>query len=68
MQNGNNRNAHHNPMAECLTGQAHICDRIASECWNEEMAITFEGLARDCNDAAAVTRAEWPAIRAFCKS
>jgi hypothetical protein len=55
-------------MAECLAGQAHICDRIASECWNEEMAITFEGLARDCNDAAAVTRAEWPAIRAFCKS
>ena len=44
-------------MAECLIAQAHICDQIASECWNEEMAITFEGLARECNDAASVTRA-----------
>jgi hypothetical protein len=52
-------------MADCLTAQARICERIASECWSEEIASKFEGRARKCNDAARVNegvtiQAVWP--------
>jgi Flp pilus assembly pilin Flp len=40
-------------VADCLKGQARLCKRIASECWNEETASKFERLAQECNDAAA---------------
>jgi hypothetical protein len=54
-------------MAECLTAQAHLCERAASLSWNEETAIELEHLARECNDAAtskrpqgAIVSAAWP--------
>jgi hypothetical protein len=52
-------------MADCLTAQARICARIASECWSEEIASKFEGRARKCNEAArakegVTIRAVWP--------
>jgi hypothetical protein len=43
---------HRKRMAECLTGLAHLCEKAASLSWNEDVAIEFEGLARDCVGAA----------------
>ena len=55
-------------MAECLKAQARLCERIASECWSEEIAGKFERLAQECNEGAAIkepqsviSRAAWPA-------
>jgi hypothetical protein len=43
----------HDRLAACLRAQAKICEKAASMCWNEEIASKFEGLARECSDAAA---------------
>jgi hypothetical protein len=38
--------------AESLLGQAHLCERIASDCADETAAEKFRQLARDCRQAA----------------
>ena len=47
-----------------LRGQAHLCERIASACADEETAEKFRAMARECREAAEqagpVTRAVWP--------
>jgi hypothetical protein len=40
-------------ITERLTAQAHILDKIASECWNEETADQIERFAHECDGAAA---------------
>ncbi len=39
-------------MAESLLGQAHLCERIASDCADKANAEKFKKLARDCRQAA----------------
>jgi hypothetical protein len=41
-------------MAEALLGQAHLCDRIAAECSDEDTAKKYQMLARECRDAAVM--------------
>jgi len=52
-------------MADCLRAQAHLCEQIAAQCWNEEKAKKFAAMAQDCKNAAeeetTVTPAVWPA-------
>jgi len=38
--------------AESLLGQAHLCDRIASDCTDEIAAEKFRRMARECRQAA----------------
>jgi hypothetical protein len=64
MANAKNPLCKRDPMADCLRAQARICERIASECWNEETAGKFETLARKCNAAAAGTESENTVIQA----
>jgi len=56
-------------MAEVLKGQAHLCERIAASCADEETAKKYEMLAQECRDAAAKHAAEdkpqWPVVLAF---
>jgi hypothetical protein len=40
-------------MADCLMGQAALCDNIAAACAKEEEADKFKTLARECREAAA---------------
>lgn len=40
-------------MANCLMGQARLCERIARACLDQERAQKFKRLARECRDAAA---------------
>ena len=42
-------------MAECLIGQARLCERIASSCVDEKTIHKFKQLAKDCKEAAATT-------------
>jgi hypothetical protein len=56
-------------MAEVLLGQAHLCDRIAAECSDEDTATKYKRLARECRDAAVVhdrdDEPQWPVVLAF---
>jgi hypothetical protein len=40
-------------MAECLLGQAHLCEQIASACSDEDTAEKFKRRAQACKEAAA---------------
>lgn len=40
-------------MAECLMGEARLCEHIAAACADETTAAKFKRLARECKDAAA---------------
>jgi hypothetical protein len=43
-------------MVECLLGQAHLCEHIATTRFDELAAETFKRLARECKaDAARVS-------------
>ena len=42
-------------MAECLQGEARLCELIAAACADEETAEKFKRLARECTEAAAAT-------------
>jgi hypothetical protein len=56
-------------MAEVLLGQAHLCDRIAAECSDEDTATKYKVLARECRDAADRhdddVKPQWPVVLAF---
>jgi len=56
-------------MAEVLLGQAHLCERIAAECSDEDTAKKYKVLARGCRDAAAKheddDKPQWPVVLAF---
>jgi len=62
-------------ITERLRAQAHILEKIAGECWNEETANKIVKLAQECNGASAVAqpkeqvvRAEWPPPPTFWKN
>ena len=40
-------------MAAALRAQARICERIATECWDEDVAGTYSTMAQQCTEAAA---------------
>lgn len=40
-------------IAQSLLAQAHLCERIAAACWDEDTAAKFRTTARECGDAAA---------------
>ena len=56
-------------MAEVLRGQAHLCERIAASCADEDTARKYEMLAQECRDAAAKhddeDKPQWPVVLAF---
>ncbi len=56
-------------MAEVLIGQAHLCERIAAVCSDEDTAKKFKTLAQECRDAAAGheenDKPQWPVVLAF---
>jgi hypothetical protein len=56
-------------MAEVLMGQAHLCERIAAECPDEDTAKKYKTLAQECRDAAAKhaenEKRQWPVVLAF---
>ena len=58
-------------LADCLLAQAHLCERIAARCWDEQVAAKYKKLAQECRDAEkeerahSVVAAQWPAILAF---
>ena len=39
-------------MAECLIGEARLCEHIAAACADEMTAAKFRRLARECKEAA----------------
>ena len=39
-------------MADCLLGQARLCEQIAIACADEERAAKFRRLAQECKEAA----------------
>jgi hypothetical protein len=43
-------------LADCLAAQARLCERIAGECADEERALEFRTLSRECQDAAVEER------------
>lgn len=45
-------------MAEQLLAHAAMCQRVASQCWNEEIAIELEKLGQDCQKAALACEPE----------
>ena len=49
-------------MAECLTAQAHLRERAASLCWNEETAIELEVLRAS---AMMLPPANGPMVRLY---
>ena len=59
-----------NKLADCLMGQAHLCERMASDCADEEAAEKLKLLARQClaaagEELALKTKLEWPVVLAF---
>lgn len=43
-------------MAECLIGEARLCEHIAAACADETTAAKFMRLARECKEAASNNR------------
>ena len=43
-------------MAECLVGEARLCEHIAASCADEMTAAKFMRLARECKEAANKSR------------
>jgi hypothetical protein len=43
-------------MAECLIGEARLCEHIAAACADETTAAKFMRLARECQEAAGNTK------------
>jgi hypothetical protein len=39
-------------MAECLIGEARLCEKIAAACADELTAAKFKRMARECLEAA----------------
>jgi len=57
-------------MAECLLAQAQLCEKIASQCWDEDTAKKFRQMSKDCKEAARTqtepsVQAVWPTVLAF---
>ena len=57
-------------LVESLKAQARLCERIASECWDEDTARQFRQMSKECADAAAeeakpAVQAVWPVVLAF---
>jgi len=54
----NNTTAHFDElrMAECLIGEARLCEHIAAACADEMTAAKFMRLARECKEAASNSR------------
>ena len=54
MANAKNQDtAQRERMAEALRAQARICERIATECWDENVAGKYSTMAQQCTEAAA---------------
>jgi len=50
MKRGTERSYDQARMSECLFGQAHLCEEIASACADEKQAARFRQLAHECRD------------------
>jgi uncharacterized protein (DUF433 family) len=43
-------------MAERLLAHAKLCQEVASECWDDELAADFNKLALECIEAAVACK------------